>query len=367
MKKNWTIRFSVRQIFEDHWPDYEKTHNVRQVEKEEVEKMLSCKKKGCFVCHCLNCGKYVTVPFGCNSRLCSRCGKRYTDRWAKKLAKKLPKVIHRHLTFSMPDLLWGFVKVDRYLQKVISDAANETIQEMFNEIVKTNQEITVGVTTVIHPFKKDIEFDPHVHSIVTEGGFTKDKKFVQVGPYIDYNTFHRKWQKILLKNLEGHIPQGILNFLKDKYPKGFCVYVKPKRIKWGKKLIEYIGRYLRHPAIADSRIEAYNDEAVRFYWEDADKNVHKRVMLVYDFISAIIQHIPERNEKMVRHYGAYSRRMIKVSRGAGKQLTIEQGILYSENKGRVYLCPYCDVMMEIVGYLPEQPPPDMTKITNWID
>jgi len=49
MKKNWTIRFSVRQIFEDHWPDYEKTHNVRQVEKEEVEKMLSCKKKGVIV------------------------------------------------------------------------------------------------------------------------------------------------------------------------------------------------------------------------------------------------------------------------------------------------------------------------------
>ena len=59
-------------------------NKVRGVKLKEVKKMLSCKgmERGCFVYSCMNCGKDLIVPFGCNSRICSCCGKRHTDLWA---------------------------------------------------------------------------------------------------------------------------------------------------------------------------------------------------------------------------------------------------------------------------------------------
>ena len=61
---------SVKFIFQDNdnWHNYCKTYPLREVELKEVEKMLSCKgiERGCFIYSCLNCGKDLIVPFGCN-------------------------------------------------------------------------------------------------------------------------------------------------------------------------------------------------------------------------------------------------------------------------------------------------------------
>lgn len=117
--------------------------------------------------------------------MCSSCGKRYTDNWAKRLVKRLfPGRVHRHLVFGMPDMLWSFIKDNRKLQKVVMDTANKTIQEMFNEISKrknkTLEKIKVGVVGVLHTFGKDIEYKPHVHCMVTEGGFTKKGVYLRL-------------------------------------------------------------------------------------------------------------------------------------------------------------------------------------------
>jgi hypothetical protein len=258
--------YSVKQIFQDHWDGYESTHNVRSIEKEEVEKMLSCKDegRGCFLCFCGKCNRYVVVALGCNSRICSSCGKRYTDQWAEKLANGfLEGVIHRHVVCGMPDILWPFVEANRELQKVVMDASAKTIQAVFSDRAREN--IDVGIVNVLHPFGRDLIFKPHVHNVVTEGGFTKDGRFVSIGRFIPYDEIHKEWQKQLLKALGGFVPDEIIDICFSKYPNGFAAYVKPERINSRKKMLEYIARYVRHPAIADSRIEVYNGEAVRFF------------------------------------------------------------------------------------------------------
>ena len=102
--------FSVKGIFTDNrnWDRYYYFHRreVRPVEREEVEKMmgLGCKgpDRGCYVYHCPKCGEYHSISFGCNSRLCSDCGKRYTDQWAKRLSSGMFGVPHRHAVLTLP-------------------------------------------------------------------------------------------------------------------------------------------------------------------------------------------------------------------------------------------------------------------------
>jgi uncharacterized protein (DUF983 family) len=355
--------FSVKRIFQDHWSVYVQGHRVRDIEREEVEKMLSCKNgsRGGFWYYCKNCDEYIFIPFGCNSRLCTSCGKRYTDQWASMLADRLEKnIFHRHLVFGIPDMLWKYFHIDRLLYKVLMDTAFETIQQTFSKV--NHQEVVPGVIEVYHPFGRDIKHQPHVHMIVTEGGFNDEGKFISSGNYIPYNALHKHWEYNILKALKKCLPLGVVETAYARYPNGFCVYVREDRITSRKGLAKYLGRYVRHPAIANARITQYNGEAVRFYWKDHDDIIHYKIMLVHDFISAIIQHIPEKNQKLVRYYGAYSRRKKKSLKSS-----ISPPKVAKSKDGKICYCPNCHELMEFMLYAKKDPPPDKNKLSVWLE
>lgn len=79
-------KFSVKDIFthNHNWDRFYLFHRgeIRRVEKEEVKKMVSYKgsDRCCFLYLCLECCEERKISLGCNSRLCSDCGKRYVDR-----------------------------------------------------------------------------------------------------------------------------------------------------------------------------------------------------------------------------------------------------------------------------------------------
>jgi len=328
--------------------------------------MLSCKghERGCFIFFCEHCNKEIIVAFGCNSRICSCCGKRYTDRWADMLSKKVAKgIIHRHLVFGIPDMLWNYFKQSKKLRKAFMDCVHKTLKMFFSNMSKKN--IEPGSIETIHPFGRDIKFQPHVHSIVTEGGYVNGK-FVSIGRYIHYNTLHKKWQYEILNELKKYLPKNIIDEAFRKYPNGFCVYVRPEQIRSSRQLARYIGRYVRHPAIANSRIIAYNGEAVKFYYEDNKGKLHYKIMLVHDFISAIIQHIPEKNERLVRYYGCYSRKKIRKTNNDVQQSIIKDGLLRENRRKRVVLCPICFQEAKLMLYCKKPPPGNKERLNYWM-
>ena len=85
--------------------------------------------------------------------------------------------------------------------------------------------------------------------------------------------------------------------------------------------------------------------------------------MAHDFISAIIQHIPEKNFRLIRYYGAYSRRKKKVIH----QSIIMQRTLTDFVSKREFHCSKCNEIMEIVLFCDKPPPKDMNKINNWIE
>ena len=59
-KENNKPFYSVKLIFEEHWEDYLRIHEVREIERIEVGKMLSCKdgSRGGFWYYCKTCDEY---------------------------------------------------------------------------------------------------------------------------------------------------------------------------------------------------------------------------------------------------------------------------------------------------------------------
>ncbi len=265
---------TVKMILQSFWSVYVSLNKVEDYQIKEVEKALNCYSSndgGCFVFYCKECDKYVLQRYGCNSRLCSCCGKRYADNWAKSLAKSLFPVPHRHIVFSIPPVLWDFLR-DKSKWKDYMDCArtcfNNYIPRMLKRIKRTPYNMEVEIVCVFHPFGKDMKFHPHLHLLITEGGFDCKGKFHRIR-HFPCDGFRKCWQYVVLDRFQKiGLPRRVATDLYEDYPKGFYVWVhKRGRIKYPKLVARYVGRYVRHPAIANRRITYFNGDEVHFYYD----------------------------------------------------------------------------------------------------
>ena len=252
----------IKIILEDHWHGFLKIYEnkIRSNVKKEVEKVLKCKdtKYGFIELKCDKCNTTKKIGFTCKSRFCTSCGKIYTDNW-----------------------------IDNMLGNLI-------------------------IVTVIHTFGRDLKWNPHVHMMVTEGGKGNITEWRHIR-HISYESLRKRWQKILLDeitNISGNTKEVklIKNKLYKEKVKGFYVHAKTE-IKSAKIAAKYVGRYVGRPAIAESRILKYDGKNVTYkYTRHEDNKVIVETVHVYEFIKRIIRHIPEKNFKMIRYFGIYSRR-----------------------------------------------------------
>jgi hypothetical protein len=371
---------TVRHIFEDNhnWDVFrlKQSANLRDIEIKEVNKMLSCKdeSRSFFTYECESCRTTITIHFGCNSRICTNCGKNHTDKWAKSLKKKLFKVPHRHAVFTIPDVLWPIVSQNRSLHKVLMDAAIKAINDVISYRHR-NGNLTAGAIVVLHPFSKNMSFNPHLHVLVTEGGFDKRGNFIRK-KYISYNALRKTWQYHVLTQFKAELSGNkefskLVNQLFKTYRNGFYVHApEESRITSSQRMGRYVARYIRHPAIANTRLYGYNGETVAFWYKDHNGDKYYETMDVFDFIEALIQHIPDPNFKMIRYYGAYGRR-VKGKFSGYLQRSLSQSTLYDFNsiKNRwAPICPNCGEKMTFLWY--EKGPPREneffgSKLTDW--
>jgi hypothetical protein len=277
---------SVKQILTGLWEEYLLTNPVKDYHKKEVDKAITCygTSQGCFVYYCAGCDEYIFLTKGCNSRICSCCGKRYTDQWSHSLSQAMFSVSHRHFVMSVPDALWSFLREWGNL-KVYMDAAIECFNDYFSKLL--HRSIKVGVIVILHPFGKDMRFQPHLHLLITEGGFDSGNNFHKA-EFIPANGFRKSWQYHILEKLQANgLPNNLATQMYKKYTNGFYVWLHSRgRITDPKIIAKYVGRYVRHPAIANSRIYFYDGKIVKFYYTN---NEDKRVDVVMT-VNQLLRH-----------------------------------------------------------------------------
>jgi len=177
------------------------------------------------------------------------------------------------------------------------------------------------------------------------------------------------------RKLSPHYPEmlALVDSLYKKYPEGFYVRAKDT-IKARHITVKYIGRYIRHPAIASSRIISFDDNHVSFYYIDYEtKQKIYKTMELDEFITALIQHIPNTQFKVIRYYGAYSRTSSKIYRKIMGMESMVQEILTKFGFFRQKNTPICDVcgfQTICVWYSGGGRPPDQNpqkELTHWTE
>ncbi|MBI5222345.1 MAG: transposase [Candidatus Magasanikbacteria bacterium] len=307
-------RYSIKEIFQNHWTDFLLSHAyVLDYVKETVDKMLACRDPGRLGYSKYRCpqhpGCFKVVPRSCKSRLCNACGKVATDRWINKTMNDLPPVEYYHLTFTVPLEIRNLMFEDKRLLSLIHQAASTTILSWLKE---RNQSLPV-ILQVLHTFGRDLKFHPHIHALVSAGGLDIETKKIWL--------VNNHWPR---RALERRFKANLLNLLLKKKKIDFGLKHRLWKIEWyihtalapvlAGLTARYIGRYTRRPPLSEARIVGYNPDfggRVSFKYEDWYENKQTKIMTLttIQFIERITWHIPPKHLRLVQRYGLFHNRV----------------------------------------------------------
>jgi hypothetical protein len=292
------------------------------VEQEAIQKSIVCgtEKNGYQSYFCWECGKVHRIPFSCKTRLCSKCGDKANEIFAEKFVRRMLPVTHRHIVFTIPDILWKLIHSSPILQHGLSQAANRAVRKTMR--IYLRREITPGCMAVSHNYGRDLKENCHPHLIVTEGGIDERGDWYRF-TYFPFEkrgrihtTINEIWRDEVLELLRCHLPRTQANGrflmgLKERYPNGFYIHSPSEsRIKTNRSLrkkAKYITRYVKHPVISDTRIMSYDGHDVKFWYQHPTSGEKREVIKpVFEFIQAVLSHLPEKGFRAVTYYGLYS-------------------------------------------------------------
>lgn len=332
---------TLKSIFlrDQNWYHFHQQYQsrIRDGIIDAVVKFLSCKNRVRGVkeygCSSPRCSHTKTVAFTCKSRLCSCCGKKATLLWVNRQGKRLPAVPYQHLVFTLPDTFRSLFWSNRFLLNEIGALAVKCMKKALKK-----QNLITGIFLAIHTFGSDLKRHVHVHLSIALGGLNADHTAWQTVKPFHANQLFPLWRAAVIKWLRDHFTHGRLtlvdklsylqqdpsgfNRLLDQYSKIWWNVFCQKPSEDHKRNAEYFIRYVKRPVIANGKLYHYGSTGIcfRFYDHKKKRYVFKRLS-AFEFIRAVIQHIPDKGFRLIRYYGFLSNRL------AGKCLPIISTLL----------------------------------------
>lgn len=351
----------LQTILSDHYEEMIYTQHPRDSVIDNVDKMLTCGDPsfGGAMYACPGCRFLKFRPFRCHSRFCPTCCNKYSIERSTSMASKLIYCTHRHCVFTIPEELRLYFLEDRTLLNCLFSAVRSVVLRMFHKINKSESFIP-GFISVLHTFGRDLKWNPHIHCLISEGALGSSFQWRTVShfPFAFLRFAFRTSLLHLLHSRLGDSFNQMKASIYKNHKDGFYVYAESKDCK-PDIVLKYVGRYLGRPVIATSRIDSYDGDTVTFHYNRHEDNVLVTESIpAIEFISRLIQHIPERQFKMIRYYGLYARHKEqdkKLYRVLSRQ---KHRFLLCFHKWRSLIlssfgydplkCPCCGYIMEVV-------------------
>ena len=122
----------------------------------------------------------MILPHTCKSRACPSCGYRACMQWLRERWAAFPSVPYNAVTFTMPNQLWPLFRANPRLAQALPALAATTIYAHAH----AKDGVRVGVIAIVHTFNPKLEFNSHVHAMVTAGGLSESSGLWV--PLVDY-------------------------------------------------------------------------------------------------------------------------------------------------------------------------------------
>ena len=275
---------------------------------------------------CTDCGHVHGVWRSCGNRQCPACQGAAAHRWMEKQTACILPVPYFHVVFTLPPPIARIAMQNRTVVfSILFRTATETLRTISADPGRSG--ISIGGTAVLHTWNQKLQWHPHLHCVVPNGGFDVDTGQWTVGsdrffaPVKVLASFFRR--RMLEELAAAHARQelvfhGSIARLAD--PRSFARHLKQARAPtWNvyakapfngpAAVIRYLSRYTHRIAISDARIVDFDGEAVTFRHRkpvarSTDKPRYATMSLPVDvFLRRYLMHCLPTGFHRIRHFG----------------------------------------------------------------
>ncbi len=250
----------------------------------------------------------------CKSRACPSCGHRATMAWQRDRRRELPDVPYSHVSLTMPDVLWPLFQRNRHLLHDLPVLGAQLLQQWARQKYGIRQMIVV----IPHTFGRHLNFNCHLHILVSEGGLRDDGTGWRTRAPLDRTALMRMWKYRVITYLREAARAGILDtdmsrtelqeLLTAQYERWWDI--KIMRFQGKTHILRYAGRYARRPPIAQHRFRKIDRQEIRFLTKDTrKKRIVETTYTPAEFVATLAHHIPDRYRHNIRYFGLLSPRV----------------------------------------------------------
>ena len=307
---------SLKQILADtrqHWDHDGTAPNIRQ----NLLKILACGTLTLGADVYSSETERVLVPHTCKCRACPSCGYRATALWQAELEALLPDICYVGINFTIPSFFRPLLQKNRHLLNDLPAVGASAIMRW----AQSKYGADVFLIVVPQTFGGFLNFNPHLHVLVSAGGLQESK-----GRWLPRLHFKERgnerelmemWRLALSSYLWVALQKGALvsnlntkmlkKALKAEHKRDWIIYVSPVMSKT--KFLRYAGRYIRRPPIPLSHILDIAGHEVRFLAKDTwTKRMVELVWPKEMFVETLGEHFPDRYKHAMRYFGLLSPR-----------------------------------------------------------
>jgi ribosomal protein S27E len=357
------------QFLREYEGRFEKEYGYfRPVIKEVVDRYFDCgnPRSGFARIRCPDCHTEHLLTFSCKTRgFCPSCHAKRLEEWSEWVRETLLlDVPHRQVVLTIPRALRIFFKFRRKLMGDLCRAAVRSLMVYFEALA--GEHLVPGIIVAIQTSGDRLNFHPHLHLLVTEGGVDRAGIFHGL-PRLDDARLAELFSQEVLRRLsdQGLIsPEWRERILSWRHS-GFNVH---SRVRTKSKAeAERVGRYMVRPVLALDRLSLLEGQG-KVGYQHGDDVAELERMDYLEFIARVVSHIPDRGQVMVRYYGLYANAHRGKIRKASR-VPVMPGMNEGEpprlpSKGwaemirKVYevdpmICPRCGGIMKVIAFLME--------------
>jgi hypothetical protein len=203
---------------------------------------------------CGKCGISYFLAYSCRGRcFCPSCSKKRQVAFAEFLTEHiLEDVPYRHANFTLPRRLRRHFYFNRKLLSKLARCAYQTLRQAIQQACGP---VTPGAVSVVHTAGSLLDFHPHVHLLVTSGGWLESGGFVQA-PGLAPDALERLFQHHVFRLLlnEQALPEHVVQEMLQWHPTGFDAFIGHPIDGSDTRALEHLAQYMAKGPLALDRL-----------------------------------------------------------------------------------------------------------------
>lgn len=303
---------TVQDIFHRFYPVYLDRYSPSAVQAKVAHNIMNCKTGayGANISVCEDCGAVRIHYNSCRNRCCPMCQAVPKEMWMDARREDVLDAPYFHLVFTVPDVLNPVIYCN---QQLLYDTLYHAASAAISELAADSRHLgaKVGYICILHTWGSEMNFHPHIHTILLGGGLTTDNRWKDNGSNfflpirVISKVFRGKYLEELKKlwkdnklvfygTAEKYRNHYVFKELVDScYSMGWIPHCK-KTFNGAQSVIDYLGKYTHRIAVSNHRILRMDENTVTFSVKDyRNEGKWKELTLSgVEFIRRFLMHVP---------------------------------------------------------------------------